>query len=341
MVSIRGYLSANFTKSFLTVFLPFFLIISLIYLVKISMLTSKIQISFLELIELYSYYVPAITFYSLPISFVAALVTTLLRLSVDNELIALFSLGLKPDKLMKALLGIAALFSLLLLIISLAAIPQAIQLHSAFKHVKKEEMNFNVIPEEFGQKFGNAYIFIRAGDPKTNHLQDVVIYSRDKKQNDQITIAKQGMLHNNQGTFSLELEDGKGYLFASDKLEEIRYAKSIVYDTVSRTAYESEDLISYWKRALTDQERRMKLYVSIFISLIPLLCLYLVSAFTIINPRYQANHTFLVIGGVVAYFYLIASGLQRFGTLWGLVLVTLITAALGIWTYRRNIVRFF
>lgn len=44
MVSIRGYLSNNFTKTFLTVFLPFFFIISLVYLVKISILTAKIQI---------------------------------------------------------------------------------------------------------------------------------------------------------------------------------------------------------------------------------------------------------------------------------------------------------
>ena len=97
MVSTRGYISLNFTKAFLTIFLPFFLIISLVYLVNISSLTAKIQLSFGELLTLYSYSIPNIIFYTLPLSFIAALANTLSKLSTDNELIALYALGLKAN----------------------------------------------------------------------------------------------------------------------------------------------------------------------------------------------------------------------------------------------------
>ena len=94
MVNVRGYISSNFTKSFLTIFLPFFIIISLVFLVRISALTSKIQINIEELFFLYSYSIPAIIFYTLPLSFVAALANVLINLSQGNELIALYALGL-------------------------------------------------------------------------------------------------------------------------------------------------------------------------------------------------------------------------------------------------------
>ena len=118
MVNVRGYISSNFTKGFLTIFLPFFLIISLVYLVKISSLTAKIQITFGELITLYAYSVPDIIFYTLPLSFVAALANVLMKLSQDNELIALYALGLKANKVLRSLLLLGVLFSLLLASIS-------------------------------------------------------------------------------------------------------------------------------------------------------------------------------------------------------------------------------
>ena len=111
MVNVKGYISSNFTKVFLTIFLPFFLIISLVYLVKISSLTSKIQITFVEILKLYGYSVPDIVFYTLPLSFIAALANVLIKLSQDNELIALYALGVKADKVLRGLLLLGLLFS--------------------------------------------------------------------------------------------------------------------------------------------------------------------------------------------------------------------------------------
>ena len=113
MANIKRFISSNFSKSFLTIFLPFFLIVSLIFLVKISSLTAQIKLSFSELLTLYAYSVPDIIFYTLPISFIAALANVLLRLSQDNELIALYALGLMSNHVLRYLLVLSILFSLL------------------------------------------------------------------------------------------------------------------------------------------------------------------------------------------------------------------------------------
>ena len=133
MVNVKGYISSNFTKSFLTIFLPFFLIISLVFFVRISTLTSKIQISFAELILLYSYSIPEIMFYTIPLSFVAALANVLIGLSQGNELIALYALGLKSKKILNNFLLLGLLFSLLLARISFLAMPLTKQFYKAFK----------------------------------------------------------------------------------------------------------------------------------------------------------------------------------------------------------------
>ncbi|MBL0721934.1 MAG: LptF/LptG family permease [Sulfurovum sp.] len=339
MVSIRGYISVNFTKSFLTVFIPFFLIISLIYLVQISLLTAKIQISFPELIQLFSYYIPAIIFYSLPISFIASLAISLLRLSGDNELIALFASGYPVNRILYPLWFIALLFSILLLIISLGAMPQSKQLYASFKHIKKEEMAFNVIPKEIGQKFGNHYIYMEG--EKNNLYQNMVIFSQDKNGSNQIFVAHNGDINKQNGIFSLTLFNGRGYTFEPNIIQQIDYQKLIVYDTLSRTKYLFEPIKVYWERALVDVKRERKLLFSIFISLIPILSLYILASLSIINPRYQKNRSFMVIGAVTIFFYTIASILDKIGNIYILIALIFIIMLSGYMIFNRTVSRYF
>ena len=132
--SISGYLSKNFQSSFFTIFLPLFFIASLVFIIKISALTASIQISFVEMMYLFGYNLPSILFYTLPISFLVATVMTLLRLSNDNELMALFALGSNAKVILYRFFFIASLFSLILLILSLGLMPKTKQQFKAFKH---------------------------------------------------------------------------------------------------------------------------------------------------------------------------------------------------------------
>lgn len=339
MVSIRSYISINFTKSFLIVFIPFFFIISLIYLVQISLLTAKIQITFPELLQLFSYYIPAIIFYALPISFIASLSTSLLRLSGDNELIALFASGYSVKKVLYPLWFIAFLFSILLLVVSLGAMPQSKQLYASFKHIKKEEMAFTVIPKELGQKFGNHYIYMESENNR--FYQNMVIFSQDRNNSNQIFVADKGDIAKNNGIFSLTLFNGRGYTFTPDIIQQIDYDKLIVYDTLSRTKYRFEPIKIYWKRALVDVKRERRLWFFIFISLMPLLSLYIIASFSIINPRYQKNRPFVVIGTITLSFYTIASILDKTGTIYTLVASIFFISLFGYILFNRTASRYF
>jgi len=323
MVNVRGYISSNFTKAFLTIFLPFFLIISLVYLVKISSLTAQIQINFLELLLLYSYSLPNIIFYTIPLSFIAAVANTLIKLSQDNELIALYALGLQAKKMLRSILLLGILFSILLSTISFLGIPMSKQLYNAFKEKKKSEVTFNIIPGKLGQKFGEYYIYVKEKDQKNNMFHDMVIYNRTKKNEEQFFSSQKGQLKRNDHIASLLLQKGYGYTYTEDKLQQAKYGTLEVFDTKQKYHFHFQDIISYWTLTKTDKHRMGRALFYLFVSFIPLLSVYLVAAFAMINPRYQANHSFIIIFGVTFFLYLIASSLEKWGNIQSLVIINI------------------
>lgn len=339
MVNVKGFISSNFTKAFLTIFLPFFLIISLVYLVKISSLTSKIQLSFGELLKLYSYSIPDIIFFTLPLSFITALANVLLKLSQSNELIALYALGLNAKKVLRSLLILGFLFSLLLLSISFLAMPLSNQFYQEFKISKQSEAKLNIVPGKLGQKFGDYYIYVKENDQET--YKDLVIYNRTQKDVEQFFSSQEGRLNNTDGVTSLQLIDGYGYTYSKDKLQQAQYKSLEVFDTTKSKSFKFEDITAYWSKAATNIKMMHRALFFIFVSLIPLLSVYLVASFTMINPRYQPNRSFLVIFLTAFGLYMTASSLERWGTFNSVFITVIVVFLLGKWFFDKRVAKYF
>jgi lipopolysaccharide export system permease protein len=323
----------------LTIFLPFFLIISLIYLVKISALTAQIKLSFGELLTLYSYSMPDIVFYTLPLSFIAALANLLVKLSQDNELIALYALGLKADRVLKSLWMLALLFSLLLLSISFLAMPMSKQFYKAFKESKKNEAKLNISAGKLGQKFGDYYIYVKKEE--NGKFRDIVIYNRTQKNQEQFFSSKRGQINHTNGTASLLLENGYGYTYQKENLQQAQYRTLEVFDSSRKSSFRFQDIIAYWAQMKSNMRILHRALFFIFVSLIPLLSVYLVSSFTMINPRYQANHAFIVIFSTALLLYMIASLLEKSGNILWLIVAVLLTLLVGRWLFSRRVARYF
>jgi lipopolysaccharide export system permease protein len=323
------------------VFLPFFMIISLIYLIKISSLTSKISLSLSELFLLYSYSIPEIIYYTIPISFVASTATLFSKLSTDNELIALFSLGLDSKYMVKKLNIIAILFTTLLLSISFLAIPMSKQYYSNFKEDKKSKAKLNLMAGELGQKFGSYYIYIESKDKDNKNFNNMVIYNKSKKNQEEFFAAKKGSLkHINHATV-LELKDGYGYTYYKDALQEAKYKTIDVYQSINGHKTRLYDIISYWKHIKNDIKLKQKALFMIFVSFIPLISVYLIASFTIINPRYQKNHTFIVIFVTTLLLYTIASVLHKQGNIYMVLAFVSIIFVFGKILFKKRVQRYF
>ncbi len=337
MGRVRWYIVSNFLRTFLTLFIPLFFVISLVHVVKIAALTHKIEIDLVELLEMFSYFVPTILFYTLPISFIAAVSSMFFRLSIDNELMALFTLGIKSSYVVRIISVIALLLTTILLFLALFIMPQSKHLFNQFKNNKLKEARLNIVPNQLGQKFGNFYIYLKS--KQKNDLRDIVIYNRDKEGNNQIFIASQGKIINQNGLFWLELYQGKGYTYDHDTLKEIEYAKMSIFDSVEFDAINFKNSMLYWGEG--NEGVRRQLFVMIFTSLIPILSLYIVVSFSIINPRYQNNRSFLVISSIASIFYLVATVIKREGIEVYFTLAIVVSIGASIYLFKKRIGNFY
>ena len=104
-MKLKQYLYSQLAITFFPIFLGLYFITSVVFLVKIASLTSIITINFFELFTLYSYVIPQIIFYTMPISFFISLVITLSKLASEYELTVITSFGLNPVKILKIFLS--------------------------------------------------------------------------------------------------------------------------------------------------------------------------------------------------------------------------------------------
>ncbi|SHO80589.1 Predicted permease YjgP/YjgQ family [hydrothermal vent metagenome] len=338
MGKIRWYILSNFFKTFLSLFIPLFLIISLVYVVKIATLTTEIEISFSELIEIFSYFIPIILFYTMPISFMASVSSMFFRLSSDNELVALFSLGIRSSYIIKIIAYLATLLSIFLLFLSIFIVPQSKSMFASFKETKLSQARVNIVPNQLGQKFGNFYIYIKSKENKL--LTDVVIFNASK-QGEQIFIAPKGEIRDNNGLFSLLLNSGRGYTYNDNRLKEIDYESMEIFDYINYKNISFSNALDYWSQAQHSNNIRGRLLFFIFTSLMPILSLYIIVSFSIINSRYQKNRLFLVIFSVSIIYYLTAILIKQNANETLFILSILISIILSFYLFRRKIASFY
>lgn len=336
-MKLKEYLYSQLTHSFFPVFFGLFFITSIVFLVKISQLTSIITIDFLELLTLYSYVIPSILFYTLPISFFISLVICLSKLSSEYELLVISSFGLNPIKILKVFFPITLLVSISLLIISVGLIPKTKYLTSVMLNQKKKEANFNIKSSEFGQKFGDWLIYIE--DEQDKSYKELKLFKTDDK-SEQFIIAKSANLTNNRGELNFELSKGASYYIKDNEINQIDFSKMSINDSIADSKIEEfKDSISYWKRKFEQKDDIDKLSFYTLTSLFPTLSLLLVVALGYFNPRYEKNRSvaFGVLGAVI--FYVLADFLAKKLLLNSLVVLPLLWLGVTYYIYIKKIKR--
>jgi len=296
MVRVKEFILDNFIKSFLTLFIPFFLIISLIYIIKLSNLSAKVSIDMVDFLELYLYYLPLILFSTIPLTFIAATINTFSKLSKENELIAIFSLGYTPKRLLLYMLPTAFLISLFLLVLTILILPIANQKKDNFKNQKIYEAKIKVAPKKLSQSFGNYHIFIESS--KNSDLKNITLFNRENNGFLQIMLAKKGKINNKEGF--LNLNDGTLYRYKDNSFNIMNFENMKIYNNQSYYAKKIVPVTKYW------QKNKKNFYYYVLISISPFLLLGALIAFGIYNPRYQKNYSYFYILLVVLFTYLLA-----------------------------------
>jgi len=333
MGRIRGFILAEFGRNYLLVFLPFFSILSIVYLIRISIFSQKVTLHTEEVLRLFSFFLPDILFYTLPLSFVVALTVTMVKLSGENELIALFSFGFKPLHILKTFLLPALLFTLLMLILSLYTIPRSSLAYKLFEHRKMVEAELSISPKQLGQKFGNYIVFLE--EKQEDIYRNIVLFATDNRDKRVLLSADRGTIEHNGSQVSLNLYNGTGDTFLPERIETLEYRQMILYNH-ARSHMDYQWLSRGWSHIQTNKRDMAHFVYYLFLSLSPLLVTGMILAFAIIHPRYQKPRTYLINFAIGTLLYGTASLLRGSGTPLMLLVCVLLFLTAGTLLFMRR-----
>ena len=309
MHRLRRYIIANFSLTFFSIFLPLFAIASIIFMIKMAAYTSYVQLNVWEMFKLYLFVLPELFFYTMPITFFVAAALSLFRLSTDNEMVILFTLGIRPNYLIKVLLVPAVLLSVLQVFNFFYLFPHAKTLEFNFFNQKKSEAKFNVSASEFGHRFGSWLLYIGKDNPDKS-FGDVVLFHKDDKE-EIIIGAKSAEIQNEGGLLQLKLYRGKGYSYTAESLTQMEFKTMFINDIMTAKQVPYLSAYDYWfnNSGISKEKLRKKLVIQLNIALFPILSLFMVLAIGIAHVRHQKAYIYLTLFIALAFYYGLTLGL--------------------------------
>lgn len=326
MDKLRRYILSNLSILFFSIFLPLFAIASVIFMIKLATYTAVIQLSLVEMGKLYLFVVPELLFYTLPIAFVVGGALALYRLSNDNEMVVVFSLGISPLFIARVLAVPALLLSILLFVNFIVVTPYIKIISANFLEKKRAEAKFNLTASEFGHHFGDWMLFINKSDIQSRVFGDVVLFN--KAMHEEILIkAEKAELINKKGVLQLRLDNGESYSYNNDLLRTMQFKTGYINDKLTTDPMIYRNTLDYWTNNELRERKDQRFITNTLLSLFPLLSVFLVIALGIVHARHQKRWIYLWLFLSIIVFYAAAIITQQwlgFHTIWVVTLVWLI-----------------
>jgi len=339
MQRLKKYILSNFSALFMSIFLPLFVIASVIFLIKLSTYTAVIQLTIWEMGKLYLFILPEILFYTLPITFFIAATLSLFKLSNDNEIIVVFALGIEPGFIIKTFFKPAFILSLLLSFDFLVVAPHTTILSKNFLSYKKSEAKFNLAASEFGNSFGNWLLYIGEKN-KDGTFSKVFLFN--KKQKEEILIAaKKARVINDSGILRLKLMNGEGYSYSKEKFSQINFKTMLINDTLKADLTTYKQPLQYWLSKENAGRKKHVLIKDTLLSLFPMITLFLITSIGIVQVRHQKSKVYLYLFLTIVFYYGMTIGLEKMFQYYTIPVVALSWLITTYIFYRKTIVNKF
>ena len=177
-------------------------------LMKISDMVVRKGVNILDALKIISFVLPYLMGFTIPISFLLAVLLTMGRLIAGNELIAIRIAGISIIKILNIFLILGIIFSLGLFILNDRVIPDShYRFRSQIKNIYSKNVTALIEPGVFLENFENYILYVT--DKSENKLKNVFIYEIDKEQKtSKVTFAKKGEFIVEDDILKIKLEEG-------------------------------------------------------------------------------------------------------------------------------------
>ena len=173
---------------------------------------------------------PFLLTFVLPMSIMVAVLLTFLRLSTDNEIIALKSCGLSIYKLLKPVVLFGLIGAVMTLALTLYAVPWgkgALEI-LAYK-VAASNISIGLQERTFNDSFKGLILYVNQIDHRKNEIKDIFIEDKRRPEVIVTVIAPQGRLLSNPERLQLQLQLFNGTIYQTNLNE--RSSNAIYFHT--------------------------------------------------------------------------------------------------------------
>ena len=197
-------------------------------LFRLTKLFVQKGVSPLYLVELLIYVMPATVVLSLPMAMLVAILLALGRLSTDNEIVAMKAHGIAFHQLMLPLLVVAAVLSLVDLVLIDHALPQANRAYASLQRDIRRHKPAFVLEEATVMKEleneGKLWMY-EFMDAESGRMQNVKIWDNIWSGRPRFSHAQEASLGFEDGRAMLTLYDGLTYEPETSNLDDFRITK--------------------------------------------------------------------------------------------------------------------
>ncbi|MDP3182992.1 MAG: LPS export ABC transporter permease LptF [Desulfobaccales bacterium] len=188
---------------------------SIVFLSRMMKLTQMIVVKGVGLMEVLQsclYLLPYLLVFTLPMAATVGILLAMMRLSVDQEIVALKTAGLSYGQLLPPILGFSLAASLITLILTLYGNPWGQEAtRELLKEVVKRRADLGIKEQVFNTDFQGMMLFVNQVSSPAGELEGIFIYDYRDQETPHTIYAEKGLLKfdQTQETMMLHLFDGR------------------------------------------------------------------------------------------------------------------------------------
>lgn len=180
-------------------------------MLEVTNLIVNYQLDFFAVFKIVIHTIPAFLIFVLPMSVMMGVLLALLRLSSDNEILAIKSGGIHIFRLLPPVLLFSVIVFLLTLFMSIYGEPASrLATKQLLIQVIRSNLNVGLKERTFNDRFKNVMMYVNKIDPQTGELKHLFVQDHQDEQRVRAIFADSGKIISDSktGRFQLQLNNG-------------------------------------------------------------------------------------------------------------------------------------
>lgn len=214
---LYSYLATEMLAPFFASFLVMNGVFFLVKLIPFLNFALDLRIGFADFVRLFSYMLPNMLLYTVPMSAMMGIIICFSRLSNDTEILALKAGGISIYQMLPSVIAVAGVIALATSYVSISLISKS---ENSMKQLTyqllKEKMDKGIKEAEFTEALGDLVVHVGEIDRSTGEWKDVWVSDMRGQKNPAITMASTGSMVSNISQMNVTLLLRNGSLHRPD-----------------------------------------------------------------------------------------------------------------------------